>query len=431
VKAGKQYRSLWFAAILFMCLSHAGLGGEIATDADAAGSGRKTAVEKKADAQLSTPAVPAPVSSATGTEERAEEKRPNALTPLFVKPLVRMETGRNDSNPQWSPQGTLIAFERSIGDKKEIIIARPSGSIVQTIYFQLSEESREAKFFFPGVYEEVSYNAGLSWSPDGSRVAFMSNGGEGNYDLYLREIKSGTTTTTTRLTNYKEKNGHAHWSPRADSIVFVSGRTGKGDVYLLDLATRGLTRLTRGGKPYLYPQWSPDGRQIVMMHGSNENHDIYLIRDVTRPVETLKPLTTWTYDDLRPVWSPDGKKIAFYSNVNPAGDPKVWSLMVIAADGSDPLEGDDLAARVVAQDIIPDVERGPAWMPDSARIVYVKNDRVGYHPIYVVDTREKTSLLVKTDTRMNHDLACSRDGMIAFRAQVDQWDQIFILKLKE
>ncbi len=367
----------------------------------------------------------------TATGDNTEERTNAIIEPLFVKPLVQIETGRNDSNPVWSRQGTLIAFERSSGDKKEIIIARPDGSIVQTLYFQLSENRREEKFFFPGVYEEVSYNAGLSWSPQGNRVVFMSNGGEGNYDLYLKDISSMPTATTTRLTNHKEKNGHAHWSPVADSIVFVSGRTGKGDVYLLDTATRGLTRLTRGGKPYLYPQWSPDGKRIAVMHGSNENHDIYLIGDVTKPVETLKALTTWTYDDLRPMWSPDGKKIAFYSNVNPAGDPKIWSLMVIAADGSDSPAGDGLAAKVVAQDIIPDVERGPAWMPDSAQIVYVKNDRVGFNPIYIVNIKEKTSRLVKTGTKMNHDITCSSDGVIAYRAQVNQWDQIFLMKLKQ
>ena len=404
--------------------------------ADAVSAPTSTA-EPKAAAQGSVIAlpfsiVPAITTGASGTTESSDAgKERETIEPRFVRPLVKIEPGRNDSSPQWSPRGTLLSFERSIGDKKEIVIVRPDGSMVQTIYFKLSENSKEAKFFFPGVYEEISYNAGLSWSPSGDRVVFMSNGGEGSYDLYVREVSSKATTTTTRLTNYKEKNGHAHWSPVADSIVFVSGRTGKGDVYLLDLATRGTKRLTQGGKPYLYPQWSPDGKKIAMIYGSNENHDIYVINDVAKPVETRKALTAWTYDDLRPVWSPDGKKIAFYSNVNPAGDPKIWSLMVIAADGSDPIKGDDLALKVVAQDVIPDIERGPAWMPDSRRIVYVKNDRQGYNPIYIVDVKEKTSLLVKTDTKMNHDITCSPDGTIAFRAQVNQWDQIFVMKLKE
>ena len=69
-------------------------------------------------------------------------------------------------------------------------------------------------------------------------------------------------------------------------------------------------------------------------------------------------------------------------------------------------------------------------MPDSQRIVYVKNDRQEYNPIYLVDLKAKTNLPIKTDTKMNHDVVCSADGTIAFRAQVHQWDQIFLAKLK-
>ena len=361
------------------------------------------------------------------TEDLSPEERAPAIELAYVRPLMPVESGRNDSNPVWSPSGALIAFERSRGDKKEIVIARPDGSVVHTIYHQLSEGSPAPKFSFPGVVEDISYNAGIAWAPGSDRLVFMSNGGGGNYDLYLRALDGKTT----RLTAHKEKDGHAHWSPKADQLVFVSGRTGEGDVYLLDVATRAVTRLTWGAKPHLYPQWSPDGRKIVMIHGRNENHDVYLIEDVRRPLETLKALTTWTYDDLRPVWSPDGKKIAFYSNYNPAGDPKVWAILVIAADGSDPTQGDGLAARVVATDVVPDVERGPAWMPDSNGIVYVRNDREEYNPVYVADLVRKTNLALKTDTKMNHDIASSVSGVIAFRAQVDQWDQIFLTKMKE
>ena len=35
---------------------------------------------------------------------------------------------------------------------------------------------------------------------------------------------------------------------------------------------------------------------------------------------------------------------------------------------------------------------------------------------------QKTGMAVKTDTKMNHDATCSVDGVIAFRAQVNQWD---------
>jgi len=104
---------------------------------------------------------------------------------------------------------------------------------------------------------------------------------------------------------------------------------------------------------------------------------------------------------------------------------------VVAADGSDPTSGEGLAARVVAVDVVPDMERGPAWLPDSRRIVYVKNDRQEYHPLYVVKVDDRVNKLFKTDTKMNHDVSCARDGTIAFRAQVDQWDQIFTARMKD
>jgi Tol biopolymer transport system component len=358
-------------------------------------------------------------------EREPETEVPRVVEPLWIRELTEINPGHNDSSPVWSPSGELIAFERSIGDKKEIIIASPVGTIVQKIYLQLADNDA-MQFFLPSTFEEVSYNSGISWSPGGDRFVVMSNGGAGNYDLYLGAIGSDGTK---RLTEHTAKDGLAHWSPVDDHLVFVSGRTGYGDIYLMDLRTRALRRLTGGDKEYLYPQWSPDGQKIVMTYGSNENHDIYLIGDVKDPFGTLKPLTSWSYDDLRPVWSPDGTKIAFYTNYNKGNGPKVWSLAVISADGSDPREGEGLAMKVVAMDIIPDVERGPAWMPDSHRIVYVKNDRQAYNPVYIVDIGERANFLLRTGAKMNHDVTCSADGTIAFRAQVEQWDHIHVAKV--
>ncbi|MFA6903438.1 MAG: DPP IV N-terminal domain-containing protein, partial [Gallionellaceae bacterium] len=89
-------------------------------------------------------------------------------------------------------------------------------------------------------------------------------------------------------------------SPTSNQIVFISGRSGKGDVYLLDPGTRAVTQLTSGDKPYLYPRWSPDGKKIAMIHGSTENHDIYVIDDPAKPAASMRALTSWQYDDLRP-----------------------------------------------------------------------------------------------------------------------------------
>jgi Tol biopolymer transport system component len=358
------------------------------------------------------------------------EISPDPIEPLHVRPLAGIAPGRNDSNPVWSPDGSLVAFERTRGDGKEIVIVRPDGAVVDTIHHQ-AEGGGERPFLLPNDSAGTSYNAGISWSPSGKRFVYMSNGGEGNYDLFLRDLGGDAPI---RLTGHKEKDGHAHWSPSDDNlVVFVSGRTGEGDTYLMDVSSRAATRLTPGGMAYLYPRWSPDGKKIAATRGSNENHDICVIDNagLTGGWETGRALTTWPWDDIRPVWSPDGTKIAFYSNYNPAGDPKVWSIIVVASDGTGPREGEGLAARVAAEDVIPDVETGPAWMPDSAGIAYVKNERHEYNPIYIVDFKHGTERPLRTGTKMNHDLSCSPDGLLAFRAQVDQWDHMFIAKLKK
>jgi len=435
VKDGKHYRALVFAALLAVVFAPAGGAVEIAsspTDTFSVRARGAVADQKGDNAEagriLPSLIVPAEASSdVTGTAQKAEEKKPEAIEPLSLGSLVTIDSGRNDANPKWSPCGTFVAFERIIGDKKEIHVVLPDGTPVQTIYHLLSAGGSETKFFFPGLLDGTSYNAEMTWSPDETRFVYMSNGGEGKYDLYLQDLGAESAV---RLTEDKEKDGQAHWSPVADRVVFVSGRTGNGDVYVLDLKTHALTRMTWGDREYLYPRWSPDGTKIVVMHGSNENHDIILINDAAKPVESRKALTTWPYDDLRPVWSPDGKKIAFYSNYNAAGDQKLWSLIVINADGSDPTEGNGLAAKVVASDIIPDVEVGPAWMPDSNRIVFVKNDRQEYNPLYIADINQKTVVPIKTDTRMNHDITISAQGTVAFRAQINQWDQIFTMSLR-
>ena len=359
----------------------------------------------------------------------ADKKQYGIIEPEFVRVLSSFETGRNDSNPVWSPTGKMIAFERSHGDKREIEISHTDGMPVQTIYLQVSgaeKNGKEMQFFLPGLVEDPSYNSGVSWARDSKRLAFMSNGGEGNYDIYSQLVGADVQ----RLTNHKEKDGLADWSPTSSQIVFVSGRSGKGDVYLLDPETRQVTQLTAGDKPYLYPRWSPDGRKIAMIYGSTENHDIYVIDDPQKPFASMRQLTNWHYDNLRPAWSPDGKKIAFYTNFYSGNEQKKWSLAVVSSDGSDGVSDVSLDKRIVVTDVVPDIEQGPAWMPDGSGLIYVKDDALEYNPIYIVNLASKKSQQLKTDTKMNHDVACGPGGLIAFRAQLDQWDQIFIAKLK-
>lgn len=408
---GKCHHSVWVGGLLFFAF------------------GMAEAAEMEIGSAVVVPDASAPASGVFAPREQgAKAMSREFIEPVFIRALTTFESGRNDSNPVWAPAGKMLAFERSHGEKREIVITQADGKLIQTIYFQLSgleKDSKGIQFFLPGLAEDPSYNSGVTWERDAKRLAFMSNGGEGNYDIYS-QLLGGIVQ---RLTDHKEKDGLADWSPTGNQIAFVSGRTGKGDIYLLDTETRAVTQLTAGDKPYLYPRWSPDGKKIVMIYGSTENHDIYIIDDLKAPLTSTRALTSWKYDDLRPAWSPDGKKIAFYTNYNEQGEQKKWSLAVIAADGSNSATNDNFEKYIVATGIVPDIEQGPAWLADGSGLAYVKDDELEYNPIFIVDAVTKKSKQLRTDTKMNHDIATGPHGLIAFRAQQDQWDHIFIAQL--
>lgn len=390
-----------------------------------------------------------------GFSAMADTGVPGELAPDSVRALLSQGgDGSNDASPVWASSGALLAFERAEESRREIVVVRPDGTPVRTVYYQASEEDDGLGALLPGLGLSVSYNSGLAWAPRGERFVFMSNAGEGNYDLYLGNLQGKTSQ---RLTDSPQKDGQPDWSPTDNTVAFVSGRDGGAHLYLLDADSRRVASASLGDKAYLYPRWSPDGKRIAAIYGANENHDIVLLEGDLRallrpkpvvaeaaaktppavpakpapPPVTQRALTTWRHDDLSPSWSPDGKRIAFYTNQNDDNDPKVWAIAVVDASGTTPGAGAELAAQVVARHVIPDVHMGPAWLPDNRRIAYVRNDRQDYSPIYLVDVDSRQQWRLLTGTNINHDLAVSSQGMLAFRAQVDQWDRIFLAKLPD
>ena len=77
-----------------------------------------------------------------------------------------------------------------------------------------------------------SYNSGLSWASNSPRF-FMSNGGVGNYDIFLGSLKKKEVP----LIQHPSKDGYAKWSSDSKKIAFISSRSGNGDIYLKDMKT--------------------------------------------------------------------------------------------------------------------------------------------------------------------------------------------------
>ena len=224
----------------------------------------------------------------------------------------------NDLVPRWSPDGRRIAFMSNRDGNYEIYVMNADGSGVTWL------TNNPATDRFP------------IWSPDGRRIAFESNR-DGNYEIY---VMNPDGSGVTRLTYNEAYDGSLSWSPGL-RIAFMSNRddpdpldrgyralTKYMNIYVMNADGSGQTRLTDSTAFDGHPSWSRDGRRIAFSSGRDGNGDVEIyVMNADGSGQTR--LTNNPAFDWSPSWSPDGRHIAFASNRD--GD---FEIYVMNADGS-------------------------------------------------------------------------------------------------
>jgi tricorn protease len=153
-----------------------------------------------------------------------------------------------------------------------------------------------------------------SWSPDGKSVAFW-NDRSGEYDLYIKNIKSGKEEKI--LSAGEGYRYNLHWSPDSEKILFMDQ---EGFIKYLINETGELVDvdkdqwMTHGGQQNFRVSWSHDSKWITYsLGGDNRSQSIYVFD--TNSKKKAK-LTSGFYNDFNPVFDTDGKYIYFYTNRN-------------------------------------------------------------------------------------------------------------------
>ncbi|MDP9298288.1 MAG: DUF1906 domain-containing protein [Actinomycetota bacterium] len=218
---------------------------------------------------------------------------------------TRITTGDvDDVAPALSPDGTTVAFTRTIRGNADVWVMNLDGT-------GLTRLTKNRAFDgFP------------SWSPDGATIAFQSDR-SGNSDIWT-VTPSGSDLR--QITSRRSRERHPAWSPDGSRIALESDRAGTFDIWTVTTAGRGWTPLTAGRGSDSHPTWSPDGATIAFQSDRAGNLDIWTVGADGR---RRSQLTRRASADRTPAWSPDGGRIAFASDRD--GAPQIF---VIHADGT-------------------------------------------------------------------------------------------------
>jgi serine/threonine protein kinase/Tol biopolymer transport system component len=163
----------------------------------------------------------------------------------------------------------------------------------------------------PGSYD------GISLSSDGTRAAVIQVGpsdtGLGNVDIWTVDLARGIPQ---RLTSHDSADRHPTWSPRGDQIVFMSMRSGSGDLNVVSSTGAGAEAAIFTSKTINVPtNWSSDGRFVLFhSYALGTPPDILLLPLTGERKPIAMAQTPFAESDAR--FSPDMKWISYSSNAS-------------------------------------------------------------------------------------------------------------------
>ena len=162
----------------------------------------------------------------------------------------------------------------------------------------------------PRMINALQYLQNVALSPKGERVLF---GGRG--DIFSAPVEKGATRNLTHSSTAHDK--FPRWSPDGSRVAFISDRSGEEEIWTA--AQDGMSepqQLTSGGAAMRYaPEWSGDGKRIAF---SDKDGKVYILTLADKKVMQIADSPNGQINDYE--WSPKGNYLAFSMNDKPASN---------------------------------------------------------------------------------------------------------------
>lgn len=275
-------------------------------------------------------------------------------------------------NPQFSPDGSQVAFEiNNMSGKIDLYVAKlQNGNPLGT----------PAKVALPGASSSFggggSVASAPNWHPDGALIFEGSNAG-GTMRLYFWQPGGAAAA---EMLSAGQAGGDLSWpaiSSDGQSVAFVSDQTGAGDVYIWNRATNAVNKTVASPFSEMSPRFDEDGGQFAYSRKNNGTEDLF-----THAGTKSTPRIGGNGDQSRPVWS--GGTIVYFTNER--GDDH-WDIGTSSGPGN---------KQVIAKDVRLPMRATPALSPDGRYVAWGSNINEKAGSIYVTPVSGGST--VKIDT---------------------------------
>lgn len=255
-----------------------------------------------------------------------------------------------DEKPIWSPDGTKVAF---VSDFTSSGHGEKNVFVMKTT--AAAGETVDLATQITHFPTENKTIADLAWSPDGSRIALTRGNNAGDDKVWVVNA-DGTTTFPLEIGGGGAKR-HPTWSPDSSKIAYAVVKNEPEQIYIAS-SQGGIGQPLANGKGH-EPNWSPNGSRIAFdaYHSGGFGYiDLHIVNADGSGTPLIVPpgaYTEWTFN----AWSPDGGRIAYRSTASSGAT--VYRVM--NADGG----GDHPLASPGESDV-----RSASWSADGTRLVY-------------------------------------------------------------
>ncbi len=308
--------------------------------------------------------------------------------------------------PRWSPDGTRIAY--AAGNPRFVFGTTHLANAAPAAIWVVTVEDKRATMVTP----DSSLNVSPVWTPDGRSLLFVSDRG-GRRDVYRIQVRrsGGRDSEPERVTTGID--AHTIDLSRDGSRLVYSAYAPAAHLWSLPLPQNDPVsaydgkRLTFDREAIEGIALSADGRWAAFDSDRSGNFDVWKI-----PTGGGMPaqLTNHSAGDHVQSWSPSGDELVFHSFRTGNRD-----VFVMGPDGTS-------IERVTSD---PGSDANPVWCGDNSLVV--QSTMTGGEELYLW-TRERRGALWKMNRRLTTggaaDPACSRDG----RWVSYIWDQTLYLQ---